>query len=474
MHGREREREVRYAVAAAASTHPTVALQWVLSAEAWSGDVAELPMVTVFETLGAKFGKALRRIVKGDNKRELQVLEERILREKKALIDGRQIYAWILAKFACDARLARPQILQEIASCRIGAGKGALTNWINRWDATVERLVQTGTTSEGDKEILYLHFKPSFMACSELSGSADRIKTSLPGSKVHSYEWTYKSAKARFETLRLEEQETERLAASQPTALHPITPGFGRTQKPDGRGKDNGKTNFKDLACPRLSSGKGCNFGDTCWYSHAPAVVRKAQDKQKAEPKAKAKGKAGSAGANSGGGANAATSTRTCMFYQRGKCKKGDECNYRHDLKDAAATTATVAISTPCLALAAPALPESQPMPTSSGDDGAGGGKAPSLNDVLASHIINGHMPPMRDSCPISRSAQLLEAPERRKGGKAHVEDVRVPYGKFGDAVYCDILHLARGKNGELKESDGVEPTLKWGLTLHVWQTSDI
>ena len=91
-----------------------------------------------------KFGKALRAIIKGDSKRELQVVEERVLRQQGKLLDGFQIYAWVNSKFARDVKLARPQILQEIANCRIGIGKGALKKFLNQWDAAVERLVEAG------------------------------------------------------------------------------------------------------------------------------------------------------------------------------------------------------------------------------------------------------------------------------------------------------------------------------------------
>ena len=119
----------------------------------------DIPEVSEFDTLGVKVGKALKAIVKGDLKRELSVLEERVLRESQRLLDGRQIYAWICAKFARDAKLARPQILQEIGQCRLSIGKGALAAWLNRWDGAVERLVQAGA-QEQDQQILYIHFVP--------------------------------------------------------------------------------------------------------------------------------------------------------------------------------------------------------------------------------------------------------------------------------------------------------------------------
>ena len=150
------QRDVRYAVTSA-SSHPGAALDYVLSGE--SGiDPLELNADPNFETLGAKWAMSLRLIVRGELKRELSVLEEQILRTHHRLMDGRQIYSWINRKFQRDARLARPQILQELANCKIAnTGFGALKDYLTRWDMCVERLIQAGAETS-DREILYVHF----------------------------------------------------------------------------------------------------------------------------------------------------------------------------------------------------------------------------------------------------------------------------------------------------------------------------
>ena len=88
------KREVRYAVAAA-SANPEAALNHVLEAEVWKGEIFDMPRNRQFDTLEAKFGKALRHILRGDVKREVANLEERVLRERRRLLRGTEIYAWI-------------------------------------------------------------------------------------------------------------------------------------------------------------------------------------------------------------------------------------------------------------------------------------------------------------------------------------------------------------------------------------------
>ena len=253
--------------------------------------------------------------------------------------------------------------------------------------------------------------------------------------------------------------------------MHPISPGIP-DQKGKGKGKDNDKDahKYKDQACPRLMQGKECNFGKLWWYSHAPAVIQKA--KAKAKPKAKSEPKVGNANI-SDSPANG-TSKKPCIFFQEGKnnkCKKGDTCTYSHEVTDENETSPTgVVVCALCLDVAMPVDIVGEDV---SGTSSEVRGKALSLSDVPADHLINGHMPALKDQCPVCRNSQLLEAPARRKHERDPVQDARVPHEKFGDAVDGDTLHLTKGSRGELKES-GLGATLKLGLTVEDRQTEDI
>ena len=65
---------MRYAVAAASASQEA-ALDHVLQADAWKGNIFDMPRYARLETLEAKFGKALRSILRGDVKREVANLE---------------------------------------------------------------------------------------------------------------------------------------------------------------------------------------------------------------------------------------------------------------------------------------------------------------------------------------------------------------------------------------------------------------
>ena len=184
------KREVRYAVASA-STEPQRALAYVLEAEKWTGDILRLGCDPNFDTLEVKFGKALRSILRGDARREVANLEEQVLREQGRLLNGREIYAWIVRQFKRDAKLARPQILQELGMVQLGFGKNALRSFKTRWDAAVEKLVALGGTKESDEEILYIYFKQQFMRSEDLADSIAKVRRSPTSSNVHTYEWMY-------------------------------------------------------------------------------------------------------------------------------------------------------------------------------------------------------------------------------------------------------------------------------------------
>ena len=154
------KREARYAVASA-STEPQKALSYVMRAETWTGDILQLPCDPTFETLEVKFGKALRSILRGDAKREVANLEEKVLREQGRLLNGREIYAWIVRQFKRDMKLARPQILEELSMVTLGVGKNALRSFKTRWDAAVEKLVALGCRKEIDDEVLYIYISRS-------------------------------------------------------------------------------------------------------------------------------------------------------------------------------------------------------------------------------------------------------------------------------------------------------------------------
>ena len=445
-------RDVRYAVAAA-SVDPGRALAWVMKAEKWRNDVTELPVDREFETLGVKWGKALRAVVKGDKRRELQVLEERVLREKSALLDGPQIYAWINQDFARDARLARAQILQEIAACRVAAGRGALSQFMTQWDTAVERLADAGGR-EGDDETLYVHFRPNFMACPELAEHASKVRRSLPGSRCHTYEWLYKTAKAHLETARLERQESERMAASRPGAPQPLAPGLeqrrpppkgapaAERQKPAPAQPAQPKADTKNLPCPRLVRGVPCNFGEEkCWYSHQAGLVSQAKAALQ-KPAAKK-----TTFAPDGG-------ERVCRFMkQYGTCKKGDQCAFSHDVSGKSPATVVLEIGCPALPLMAAPAPEAPPAPT----------EAELTEQPPVVHLINGHMPPL-GSCQICRRAQLTEAPASRR--PRQTPDARLVCEAFGNTIDMDTLFLTSGKEGELQEAAPGDATTKVGIVM--------
>jgi len=250
------KRETRYAVAAA-SVQPEVALHHVMQAEKWTGDILSLPRRAEFQTLEVKFGKALKSTLRGDVRREVANLEERVLREQGRLLNGTEIYSWIVRQFKRDLKLARPQVLKEISLVKLGAGRNALRNFKAKWDAAVERLVDIGSSKESDQEILYMYFKDQFMQSDDMTDSVAKVNRSPASSSVHSYQWMYQAVEARLETMRLHTQEVERVAAYKVDSPSPMTPGVETVK---GQGKSNPNRDTSKEACKRMLKEGKCEF----------------------------------------------------------------------------------------------------------------------------------------------------------------------------------------------------------------------
>ena len=134
------------------------------------------------------------------------------------------MYGIICRHFKENEKLARPLAMQEIQQVVPRPGRNQLRNFLGKWDASAEKLVNLmGDNEEPDKDALYLAFKKHFMTMPELAEQGTRVKRSLPHS-IHSHAWMYSTAKAVVETQRLEGQEDERDVAQEPDARDPLTP----------------------------------------------------------------------------------------------------------------------------------------------------------------------------------------------------------------------------------------------------------
>ena len=134
-----------------------------------------MPRRAEFQTLEVKFGKALKSILRADVRREVANLEERVLREQGRLLNGTEIYSWIVRQ-------------KEISLVKLGAGRNALRNFKAKCDAAVERFVDIGSSKESDQEILYMYFKDQFMQSDDMTDSVAKVNRSPASSSVHSYQ----------------------------------------------------------------------------------------------------------------------------------------------------------------------------------------------------------------------------------------------------------------------------------------------
>jgi hypothetical protein len=235
----------------------------------------------------------------------------------------------VVRRFKRDLELARPQVLKKNGLVKLGAGRNALRNFKAKWDAAVERLVDIGSLKESDQEILHLYFEDQFMQSDDMTDSVAKVSWSSAGSSVHSYQWMYQAVEARLETMRLQTQEVERVAAYKVDSPRPMTPGV-ETVKGQVKGKLNRDTSKE--ACKRMLKEGKCEFEGRCRLSHDKAVLDTARKKNQGK--------------------------MMCKHCAAGKCLKGDRCDFSHEIPEQSGAgdmaLGTVAIS----AVAHPSEPD--------------------------------------------------------------------------------------------------------------------
>ena len=200
------------------------------------------------------------------------------------------------------------------------------------------------------------------MQSEDMKDSVAKVRRSLPSSNVHSYQWMYSAMEARLETMRLEEQEKERVAAYRPDSGNPITPGI---ETPKGRGKGKPTRDTSKEACQRMMKDGKCSFESKCWFSHDPAVVEAARKKGKTKI--------------------------FCRFFQQGSCLKGDRCDFSHGLDQNGTGENSNAMGTVAISAVAHQI---EPLSVSRSVQGSSGcvaqTAAPGTKQLTVSRLVQG------------------------------------------------------------------------------------
>jgi hypothetical protein len=120
--------------------------------------------------------------------------------------------------------------------------------------------------------------------------------------------------------------------ASNVQSAHPSTLQFLQGQQPGGNqnvASVSGKTkSFKHKPCFDLAGGFPCKRGDTCYFSHDPAVIAKFK---LGEKRLKLKPEPVSGGSDSDSHVyKHAKTSKLCSNYLKGCCKYGASCNFKH------------------------------------------------------------------------------------------------------------------------------------------------
>ena len=163
---------------------PQLAVDMILRAEEWEGKPEGFMIPPQWETLAAKFGKELKRIAKEPTvARQISTMEDKSLRKYRKQLSGMAIYIMIFRSFERDAKLGKPQALEELQTVTYETN---VKGFISKWDQAMERFISAGDLTSGDDALLYCLFKKQFLKAPELKDHHAQFQRARSDSKVHS------------------------------------------------------------------------------------------------------------------------------------------------------------------------------------------------------------------------------------------------------------------------------------------------
>ena len=284
-------------------------IAWIMSTK--SKTFEELAKVEErFLSLDAKLADALRAMIKAAGIRGKTLHDTVFVKTEEALKEGRilrgvQIIRLILEHNATDHHMDTVYDITQFSQLQ---WMGDKPDDMHRFRTTVHYMLANlkGNHEEGTKAEILLKImrKSKVLQASLIEYDNDYDKDPTHSfAKLDRYMERYIARKWREANDQAKTDDIAKIAAN---GVHLAAPGVGANQD-DWKGKGKGKGG-KD----GKKKGKG-----------------KGKDGKGKKPKAKAKSKGG--GQGGGSGKPAEKVDKQCIFFNKGKCKKGNECGYNHN-----------------------------------------------------------------------------------------------------------------------------------------------
>eukprot|EP00971_Amphidinium_carterae_P116912 2315234-Amphidinium_carterae.1 len=312
--------EVRYRITAANKGDPDETVKVLRTLEKAAKQETSCPACPrKFQKMDIKLALALNKIATGEYKTKLKQLTLQRRSEDKA-VTGFQAYYLLLVMFNVTLKGSVVYDFRHLAKVKCG-GDRDLQGFIDRWDDVLNRL----TTPIPDEQ-LEVMFWEQVQCCRDL----EFIWTQYRGSaNINSY----LLRKRGDYNLRA---QLRSVADQQPSAQSPrnTAPARQQSQSPRRRSVSRGRSGSKGS---RKGSGKGTPKGGGRGNTPRRGYSRGSGSGQRRDKRSNSSGQRRSSSGRSRSNSNmsaeskAAKEQGVCFDWLKGKCKRGDQCKYKHE-----------------------------------------------------------------------------------------------------------------------------------------------
>ena len=352
----------------AASANPATAYNWIKMVEDKEVSFEDLRISGSFLTLDTKLGSSISEIAKGELGRRLTLTTEREDKEGRN-VTGRQLLKVVYEYYKTDESAGILYDVSDLMNVRIrgdNPGWKQLQDFRDSWDETL-----AGMENEPSDDILEPMFRDRIKDCRNISHDYETYIRADKGTPQKSYQFLY-DAVDNFLLRKL--RENNRYDVQKKNKDHgrsdrhnsrsrPAAPAAQKDKKkgkkqPRGNSRGSGKRDSSTESNRRLTSkqkGGACytwkNTGKCekhekgdCGYSHKEE--ERGINKKNGRGRSKSSGSSSSSKSNKSKGRGkgkkgkrsptppADRKKTTCTFFIRLKCTKGEDCEFKHDVKE--------------------------------------------------------------------------------------------------------------------------------------------
>ena len=255
-----------------------------------------------FATLDAKLLSALTNIITGDFARKVDTFKEAEANEGR-IVRGRQVLFMLHDHFSTNMKHGSTYALQDLFSVHL---KGEnLKTFISNWDQVLAGIVKVP-----EESVLETLFYNQVKNCKAIAHDLNEYHRADEGTEKRKYDFLVSAVRRHLDRERLETNR-ERVARNLSGTAKPSAPAV------------EGKVGFIPTGyCVKWNKG-GCT-NENFTFKHEVPSKRTPSTKPKRDS---SRGRSPSRTQSPKGKGK----KKECIFWKRGRCERGDKCNFSHN-----------------------------------------------------------------------------------------------------------------------------------------------